>query len=379
MRTNSISKEEAIKKYGKCEPGSKHIFINFEDIKKKQGIYDVEISELIFDASSDKTLSSDFTFLKTSKNFYPKPHFFRTIAELTGIRGVGSVRIEKEKDVVDINPLLAKPIEAPPVERKMHIATIAYSKAEIQCNDGTWRTSPECTGEYNFWQKAIKTWDNDEKYSNKEYTKSIDRRTYYNMLVEHSTSIAQTKSFNACVCFLVGIPKGFTFEDLQKSKGVFVFQKIIESPVYQAKIMDARIQGIKNGNTNQLKQISSEVFGDENINSDIVNGIDDNEPTETKNMRNANETPPPPPPENKKPNPFADFSKTVNNPQGTREEHIKTLREYLRNDVLKKTEGAISSIAQVLNNLDSHTDQDLKNLIDTCTGVIEKAKGEELF
>jgi hypothetical protein len=69
----------------------------------------------------------------------------------------------------------------------------------------------------------------------------------------------------------------------------------------------------------------------------------------------------------------------VNNPQGTREEHIKTLREYLRNDVLKKTEGAISSIAQVLNNLDSHTDQDLKNLIDTCTGVIEKAKGEELF
>jgi len=381
-----LTKEEAEKRYGTQDSNQKNNFINWDAVNSLPEEMEACFTEIKFDP---KNLEKHFTNVKTDSNpsWYPTTDLMYDIAAACGIQGENYKLVEPIMEEVDYNVILMIPDgpDVKPCMRKIKTGVRVTKQSSIIESDNTRRLCSPESNEFNFFTRASIAFLKEEEYTNSyakkgkydnRYDTPIKRKRCLLELEKFALQQAETKAFCKTVRVLAGLPTGFTTDDLKSGKLVFV--KFLKSKKYLKLEMSARLQSIASGKTPELKQISGEIFGEENINSDIVNDIDDTEPPENENMRNANEMPPPPP-ENKKPNPFADFSKTVNNPQDTREEHIKILREYLRNDILKKTEGAISSIAQVLNNLDSHTDQDLKNLIDTCSEVIQKAKGEELF
>lgn len=272
-----ITKEEAIKKYGDINPNQKNNFINWENVNNalQSDEWEPVFSEFSFDP---KKLDKYFTYMKQSKTWYPKPETFKSIMEKAGIEGclidtgIPSI-IEYVKSEIDINPILCKGLEENPTMRIIDVSVRVTKVSKIRNGDGTFSSSGPCSGEHPFFVKAVDEWMKEERWS-EGYTKpgeykfdnKYKRQKRLQELKMHALAIAETKALSATITVLAGLPKGFAVEDL--SSGALGFVKFVRSKKYQTLYTMASLDAIRKGNTAQIEDMSTQLFG-ENKNEDI--------------------------------------------------------------------------------------------------------------
>jgi len=194
--------------------------------------------------------------------YYPHPDLMNRIAEKRGISGTLKSTIETIIEEININPLLCRKLEDPPTIQKkivgMRVTKVGYT-LEV---DGTLKPSLPCTVDFNVWNRCCNEWAKEEEKTNGydktiqktmpngnayyelEYYDSNKKKTVsYKFFPKYNTKFkrnahfeklklfdqrnADTKSKNVVVRTVVGMPTGFSRQDLKE--GYFIVYRICRS------------------------------------------------------------------------------------------------------------------------------------------------------
>jgi len=247
--------KNTIKKARDAKPGDTMSYVNWEAIDELPDEFESRIEKVEFTIDNDFDLTGD-------DMYYPHPDLMNRIAEKRGISGTLNSVIESIIEEVNINPLLCKPLEDPPVIQKkivgMRVTKVGYT-LEI---DGTLKPSLPCTVDFNVWNRCCNEWAKEEEKTN-GYDKSIQktmpngniyyeleyydknkketapykffpkyntkykRNAYFEKLKLFDQRNADTKSKNVVVRTIVGMPTGFAKKDLKE--GYFIVYRICRS------------------------------------------------------------------------------------------------------------------------------------------------------
>ena len=247
--------KNTIKKARDAKPGDTISYVNWEAIDELPDEFESRIEKVEFDIENDFDLTGD-------NMYYPHPDLMNRIAEKRGISGTLQSTIETIIEEVNINPLLCKKLEDPPIMQKkivgMRVTKVGFT-LEI---DGTLKPSLPCTVDFNVWNRCCNEWAKEEEKTN-GYDKSIQKampngNVYYELefydkakrktvpykfFPKYNTKYkrnahfeklklfdqrnADTKSKNVVVRTVVGMPTGFSEEELKE--GYFIVYRICRS------------------------------------------------------------------------------------------------------------------------------------------------------
>ena len=127
------------------QPGDKSVYINFDAIKDLPEEFEVVVTEVLFDP---KNLAESFSNVGSNNNpaWQPKVELMYKIAEACGISGGDESETQPMVEEVDINPMLMKPMDAPPTYRRMTVGRSVSKRSSRLMEDGSLLWSV-CTSE----------------------------------------------------------------------------------------------------------------------------------------------------------------------------------------------------------------------------------------
>lgn len=226
--------------------GDPSIYVNFERLSEMPDEFEAVITKVTFDVPKDKDRPGSFSWVGGA-NFMPSPDLMYKIAEARGISGdTGEVISISEE--IDINPMLMKPLDAPPTIQRRQVGYSARKTSVVTEEDGSIRRSSLCEIMYNAWIRACENWS---KYpDDKKYATPALRMANFQSELKFAQTKAQTKAHLKTIRELAGLKTGYTIEDLKK--GYFVFAKIRKSQkMIKAEAM-ARLSFIATGGVAQI-------------------------------------------------------------------------------------------------------------------------------
>ena len=122
--------ENTINRVKTARPGDPHIYVNMEAINELPDEYEVRLKKVIFDFNKD--------FDKVGNgNYMPSASLMNKIAEARGIEGTNDIQVLSIYEVININPLLCKPLDAEPTVRKQLVAKRVIKTGKVLNEDGT--------------------------------------------------------------------------------------------------------------------------------------------------------------------------------------------------------------------------------------------------
>lgn len=239
------------------QPGDKSVYINFDAIKDLPEEFEVVVTEVLFDP---KNLAESFSNVGSNNNpaWQPKVELMYKIAEACGISGGDESETQPMVEEVDINPMLMKPMDAPPTYRRMTVGRSVSKRSSRLMEDGSLLWSSLCTSEYNVWERCNELWSKEEsytegykkasKYDNK-YDNPYKRRAHFDSEMKFAHAKAETKAYVKSIRELAGMPTGYATADL--ASGKFVFARIRRSKMVLKMETAARISAISRGQAPQ--------------------------------------------------------------------------------------------------------------------------------
>ena len=248
------------------QPGDKSVYINFDAIKDLPEEFEAVVTEVKFDP---KNLAESFSNVGLNNNpaWQPKVELMYKIAEACGISGGDESETQPMVEEVDINPMLMKPIDAPPTYRRMTVGRSVSKRSSRLMEDGSLLWSSLCTAEYNVWERCMELWSKEEsytegykkpaKYDNK-YDNQYKRRAHFDSEMKFAHAKAETKAYVKSIRELAGMPTGYSTADL--ASGKFVFARIRRSKMVLKMETAARISAISRG---QVPQSAPALFAPE--------------------------------------------------------------------------------------------------------------------
>lgn len=248
------------------QPGDKSVYINFDAIKDLPEEFEAVVTEVKFDP---KNLAESFSNVGSNNNpaWQPKVELMYKIAEACGISGGDESETQPMVEEVDINPMLMKPIDAPPTYRRMTVGRSVSKRSSRLMEDGSLLWSSLCTAEYNVWERCMELWSKEEsytdgykkpaKYDNK-YDNQYKRRAHFDSEMKFAHAKAETKAYVKSIRELAGMPTGYSTADL--APGKFVFARIRRSKMVLKMETAARISAISRG---QVPQSAPALFAPE--------------------------------------------------------------------------------------------------------------------
>ena len=247
--------KDTIKEARAAKPGDTISYVNWEAIDELPDEFESRIEKVKFNIDKDFDLTGD-------DMYYPHPDLMNRIAEKRGISGTLKSIVETIIQEVNVNPLFCKNLEDPPVIQKkivgMRITKIGYT-LEI---DGTLKPSLPCTVDFNVWNRCCNEWAKEEEKTSgydktiqkimpngniyyeleyydsqkkttvsykffPKYNTKYKRNAYFEKLKLFDQRNADTKSKNVVVRTIVGMPTGFSKEELKE--GYFIVYRICRS------------------------------------------------------------------------------------------------------------------------------------------------------
>lgn len=243
----------------KYQPGDKSVYINFDAINDLPEEFEAVVTEVLFDP---KNLADSFSNVgsKSNPSWQPKVELMYKIAEACGISGGDESETQPMVEEVDINPMLMKPIEAPPTYRRMTVGRSVSKRSSRLMEDGSLLWSSLCTAEYNVWERCMELWSKEESdsigytkplsYNNTpKYDNQYKRRAHFDSEMKFAHAKAETKAYVKSIRELAGMPTGFSTADL--ASGKFVFARIRRSKMVLKMETAARISAISRGQAPQ--------------------------------------------------------------------------------------------------------------------------------
>jgi predicted SnoaL-like aldol condensation-catalyzing enzyme len=371
-----INKDDIIKKYGKPDPNKKNNYINYDVIDSLPDGWEISISEFKFDPNK---IDEYFTNLGSYKkpSWYPKTETMYKIGDMIGAEGTKYTMTDWITEEVDINPILMKPIAAEPTMRKMIVAARVTKISKVRCEDGNFRQSTPESNEFNFFDRACLEFLNEEEVTDSykkhekyrdsgkdipfKFNTPVKRQKRLVELKKFAVQQAGTKATCKTIRVLAGIPTGFETKDLQDGK--LVFMKYIKSKKVQKLELAAHLDAIRQGNTGNIENATSDLFGTNQIEA----------PTNDELERNVTDT------DDWNTEPESEPEKTPD-PELTEARKLKNvISDYLDEEkgnykILEKKQGALDALTKAVKN-DLGDTIDSRNLLKDLITRIEKIKG----
>lgn len=260
----------ALKRINDARPGDKTIYVNMDAISNLPDEFEIVVSEIKFDVQKDFTnVGSD-----NAPSYLPNTELSYKIADAKGISGGEILESASVYEEVDINPMLCKPMDAPPTYQKIKVGHSVTKYSTVIEEDGTLRRSSPRQSFFNVWERCLELWSKEEMYTEGyskpgkygyKYDTRFKRRAHFDSEMKFAQAKADTKAHTKTVRELAGLPTGFKPQDL--ASGSFVFAKVRRSKeilkLESAARVDALRRGIEPG-----RQPAAMLFGPEIIEHD---------------------------------------------------------------------------------------------------------------
>lgn len=257
-----------------AKPGDASVYVNMDAIRELPDEYEAIISDVSFDPNR---LSDSFSDVSgKGDTWLPQTQLMYDIAEANGISGTKDKTNEPIVEEVDINPMLMKPIDAPPTYRKMIVGRRVTKTSAKMTEDGTMRTSSPCTCDYNVWERCKEAWSKEEMYTNgyqkqgqypPKYDSMYKRKNHFDSEMKFAQAKAETKAYLKTIRELACMHTGYKTEALKE--GRLYFCKIRRSREVIKLETAARINSIANGNKIESKPVP-QLFAPETQADDAV-------------------------------------------------------------------------------------------------------------
>jgi hypothetical protein len=250
MSSKIFGDQEAIKRAQSAKPGDKATYINWDAINELPDEYEVVVTEIKFNPAK---LDDDFSDVGNGM-WMPGTQLMYKIAEACGISGGDNSITEPLVEEIDINPMLCKPIDEPPIMRRMTVGRKVVKYSTRLQEDGTLIKSSACTSEYNTWERCLETWSKEEQYTEgytkqskypPKYDTSFKRRAHFHAELKFAHAKAETKAHMKTIRELAGLMTGYTPTDLKD--GRLIFAKVRRSREVLRMETAARLQALSRG------------------------------------------------------------------------------------------------------------------------------------
>jgi len=250
MSSKIFGDQEAIKRAQSAKPGDKATYINWDAINELPDEYEVVVTEIKFNPAK---LDDDFSDVGNGI-WMPATQLMYKIAEACGISGGDNSKTEPLVEEIDINPMLCKPIDEPPIVRRMTVGRKVVKYSTRLQEDGTLIKSSACTSEYNTWERCLETWSKEEQYTEgytkqskypPKYDSSFKRRAHFHAELKFAHAKAETKAHMKTIRELAGLMTGYTPTDLKD--GRLIFAKVRRSREVLRMETAARLQAMSKG------------------------------------------------------------------------------------------------------------------------------------
>jgi hypothetical protein len=243
-------------------PGDSRILVS-KDVLNLDSLPDefvVKIQRVFFDPEKDFEPvggSGD------EEKFMPAKRLYSELSDKRGIEGTKDYVTQPIYEEVDYNRLLCKPLEEPPLLRKINCGFRAVKWGTVVMEDGVRRLSSPCIVDFNAWKRCCAQWSAEEEKTNgydpataKQYENgnkywevpwydSKTKTTKYNKIfpkfdtkykrnrhldetLKFDQRNADTKTWHVVIRVICGMNTGYTKAQIQD--GFFVIYKIIQSP-----------------------------------------------------------------------------------------------------------------------------------------------------
>lgn len=256
---------ETIKRAQSAPAGDKSVYINFDAIAELPDEYEVCITEVKYDPKNIKTSFSEVG----SGNYMPNPELMYRIAEACGISGGSLSDVTPIIEFVDINPMLMKPIQDAPTERKMTVGRKVSKFSTVMQEDGSILKSSVCTCMFNVWERCQEAWSKEELYTEgytksgqypPKYDKPFKRKAHFDTEMKFAHAKAETKAHLKTIRELAKLVTGYKATDL--TSGSLYFAKVRRSNAILKAESAARLQLMASGGTAPaMIEASQELFG----------------------------------------------------------------------------------------------------------------------
>jgi hypothetical protein len=248
-----IGNQEVINRAKAARPGEKSVYINWEAIEELPDEYEAIVTEIKFDP---KNLDRDFSNVGTSNSpsWMPNPDLMYKIAEACGISGGDNSIAQPIMEEVDINPMLCKQIDAPPIFQRRKTGERVIKFATRVQDDGTFIRSSACTIDYNVWDRCLEAWMKEEAYTDSytkqgkyppKYNTPAKRRLHFQSEMKFAHAKAETKAHLKAIRELAGLMTGYKTTDLQS--GSLIFARVRRSKKILQAETTARLSAISHG------------------------------------------------------------------------------------------------------------------------------------
>jgi hypothetical protein len=281
-----IGDPNVIKEAKAAPAGNRSVYINWDAISDLPDQFEVVVTEVKFDP---RNLATDFSDVGNG-TWMPQPHLMYEIAEACGIAGGDVSATEPIIEEIDINPMLCKPLEAPPVYRRMTVGKQVRKFSTRMQEDGTFARSSVCTSAYNVWERCCELWSKEEmytdgykkagKYPNK-YDTPQKRKAHFDGEMKFAHAKAETKAHLKTIRELAGLVTGYKAGDLVSGKLIF------------AKVRKSR-EILKAESAARLSALSREIEAPKEITATLFGPSDPEENIEHDDFQNVTETEEPP-------------------------------------------------------------------------------------
>jgi hypothetical protein len=291
MSAKIIGNEKAIALINTAKPGDPHILTSKDMLDSLPDEYVAKAALVAFDpASAFVTVGGK----GDKERFMPAAEkFYADLADARGIEGTSEIKCEPIYEEVDYNRLLCKPIEEPPMLRKINCGFRVIKWGLVLGEDGVKRKCSPVIVDFNAWKRCCGFWSDEEEKTNgydpvlqkkmpngnvyydqfyfedgqqktyklfPKYDNKFKRRKHLDELQKFDQRNADTKAWHTLVRKVAGMDTGYS--KAQLAAGYFVVTKIIQSPESVKLDAMARRHAIANG-LDHTKQLTNQLFGDQ--------------------------------------------------------------------------------------------------------------------
>ena len=221
--------QEDIKRAKAAPAGARDVYINFDAINDLPEEYEAVVTSIEYDPTR---LADNFSNVGSEKqpSWMPKPELMYKIAEACGISGGDESETVAMIEEVDINPMLRKPIDAPPVYQRKNVGRQVSKRSSRLMEDGSLIWSSQCTAAFNVWERCLEAWSKEEMYTEgyskpakfgNKYESPYQRRAHFDSEMKFAHAKAESKAHLKSIRELAGLPTGFQSSDLTSGKMLF--------------------------------------------------------------------------------------------------------------------------------------------------------------